>query len=181
MNSNPTRTALVTGGSRGLGAAIAFELGRVGMRVAVNYFADEAAATRVCSRIQAAGGDADLFHADVRDEAAVTGMVEQVASRFGPIDTLVLNATGPQPLLSIEEQTWDAHLGQLEFFVKSPLLLMKAVLPSMKAKGFGRIINIGSEVFELGNPNFAHYVAAKGAQLALTREWAAELGGRGAE
>jgi 3-oxoacyl-[acyl-carrier protein] reductase len=59
--------------------------------------------------------------------------------------------------------------------VKSPLLLLKQVLPGMKDRGFGRIINIGSEVFELGNPRFANYVAAKGAQLGLTRSWAREL------
>jgi 3-oxoacyl-[acyl-carrier protein] reductase len=79
------------------------------------------------------------------------------------------------PFLSIEEQTWESYLDQLEFFVKSPLLLLKQVLPRMKHRGFGRIINIGSEVFELGNPRFANYVAAKGAQLGLTRSWAREL------
>jgi len=91
------------------------------------------------------------------------------------VDVLVVNATGPQPFLSIEEQTWQSYLDQLEFFVKSPLLLLKQVLPGMKQRGFGRIINIGSEVFELGNPRFANYVAAKGAQLGLTRSWAREL------
>ena len=90
-----------------------------------------------------------------------------------------MNATGHQPLLSIEEQTWQAYLDQLEFFVKSPLLLLKAVLPGMRARGFGRVIQIGSEVVELGNPRFANYVAAKAAQLGQTRSWARELGGSG--
>lgn len=85
------------------------------------------------------------------------------------------NATGPQPFLSIEEQTWPAYLTQLEFFVKSPLLLVKQVLPGMRHRGFGRIIHIGSEVVELGNPRFANYVSAKAAQLGLTRSWAREL------
>src|SRR6202035_1895991 len=67
------------------------------------------------------------------------------------------------------------YLDQLEFFVKSPLLLLKQVLPGMRERGFGRIIQVGSEVFELGNPRFANYVAAKGAQLGLTRSWAREL------
>jgi 3-oxoacyl-[acyl-carrier protein] reductase len=77
--------------------------------------------------------------------------------------------------LSIEEQTWESYLDQLESFVKSPLLLLKQVLPGMRERGFGRIIQIGSEVFELGNPRFANYVAAKGAQLGLTRSWARAL------
>jgi 3-oxoacyl-[acyl-carrier protein] reductase len=175
MPANPPRTALVTGASRGLGAAIAYSLGAAGMKVAVNYFADESAAQRVCSQIQAAGSSAAAFRADVRDEAATAAMVQQVEATLGPVDVLVLNATGPQPLLSIEDQTWQSYLDQLEFFVKSPLLLVKSVLPSMKQRGFGRIVNIGSEVFELGNPRFAHYVAAKGAQLGLTRSWANEL------
>jgi 3-oxoacyl-[acyl-carrier protein] reductase len=82
-------------------------------------------------------------------------------------------------MLSIEQQTWAAYLDQLEFFVKSPLLVVQAVLPGMKQRGFGRIIQIGSEVVELGNPRFANYVAAKAAQLGQTRSWARELGGSG--
>ncbi len=170
-----TRTALVTGASRGLGAAIAVELAASGVRVAVNYFNNGASAERLCSQIESSGGRAAPFRADVRDDSDVAELVRQVEARLGPIDIVVANATGPQPFLSIEEQTWRAHLDQLEFFVKSPLLLLHAVLPGMKQRGFGRIINIGSEVVDLGNPRFAHYVAAKAAQLGLTRSWAREL------
>jgi len=172
---NPPRTALITGASRGLGAAIATELAATGVRVAVNYFQSEAAAARVCAAITAAGGHALPFQADVRDESAIARLVAEVTAALGPIDILVPNATGPQPFLSIEEQTWQAHLDQLEFFVKSPLLLLKQVLPGMKSRRYGRIINIGSEVVDLGNPRFANYVAAKAAQLGLTRSWALEL------
>ena len=70
-------------------------------------------------------------------------------------------------------------MDQLEFFLKSPLLLLQQVVGSMKSRGHGRIIQIGSEVFELGNPMFAHYVAAKAAQLGQTRSWARELGTSG--
>ena len=78
-------------------------------------------------------------------------------------------------MLSIEQQTWAAYLDQLEFFVKSPLLIVQAVLPGMRARRFGRIVQIGSEVVEAGNPRFANYVAAKAAQLGQTRSWAREL------
>jgi 3-oxoacyl-[acyl-carrier protein] reductase len=175
ISQNQPRTALITGASRGLGAAIATELAAAGIRVAVNYFQNQAAATRVCAAITAAGGHALPFPADVRDESAVVRLVAEVTAALGPIDILVPNATGPQPFLSIEEQTWPAYLDQLEFFVKSPLLLLKQVLPGMKSRRFGRIINIGSEVVDLGNPRFANYVAAKAAQLGLTRSWALEL------
>jgi len=178
-NPAPPHTALVTGASRGLGAAIARELAATGARVAVNYFQNEAAAARVCDSIRQAGGHAQAFQADVRDEAAVARLVHEVTAALGPIAILVLNATGAQPFLSIEEQTWAACLDQLEFFVKSPLLLLKQVLPGMKQRGFGRIVNIGSEVVELGNPRFANYVSAKAAQLGLTRSWALELASSG--
>jgi 3-oxoacyl-[acyl-carrier protein] reductase len=176
---NGRRTTLITGASRGLGAAIAVELGLAGNNVAVNYFNSAEAAEQVCARIRDAGADARTFKADVRDEVEIDRMVSEVEAIFGGVDVLVVNATGPQPFLSIEEQTWQAYLDQLEFFVKSPLLLLKRVLPGMRKRGFGRIINIGSEVMELGNPRFANYVAAKGAQLGLTRSWARELGPTG--
>jgi 3-oxoacyl-[acyl-carrier protein] reductase len=172
---DPRRTALITGASRGLGAAIALNQGVAGSNVAVNYFNSSHAAEQLCQRIQQAGGRAHSFQADVRNEDEVARLVGDVTDVFGSIDILVVNATGPQPLLSIEQQTWESYLDQLEFFVKSPLLLLKRVLPGMKERGFGRIINIGSEVFEIGNPRFANYVAAKGAQLGLTRSWAREL------
>ena len=176
MNTlNSRRTVLITGASRGLGAAIALEQGAVGSNVAINYFNSGDAAEQLCQRIRQNDGYAHAFKADARNEAEVARLVREVEEVFGGIDVLVVNATGPQPFLSIEEQTWDSYLDQLEFFVKSPLLLLKQVLPGMKERGFGRIINIGSEVFELGNPRFANYVAAKGAQLGLTRSWAREL------
>src|SRR5580700_6010929 len=172
---NSSRTALITGASRGLGAAIALELAATGANAAINYFNSGNAAEQLCQRVRHAGGHAHAFKADVRNEAEIVRMVHEAREVFGDIDVLVVNATGPQPFLSIEEQTWATYLDQLEFFVKSPLLLLKQVLPGMKQRGFGRIINIGSEVFELGNPRFANYVSAKGAQLGQTRSWAREL------
>lgn len=169
------KVALVTGGSRGLGEAIAVSLGAYGAKVAVNYFGSPDKAARVVERINKSGGAGAAFKADVRDEKDVASLVEQTTKNFGPIDILVINATGPQPFIKIEDLTWRTCLDQLEFFVKSPVLLVKAVIGSMKARKAGRIINIGSEVFERGVPEFSNYVAAKGAQLGLTRSWAMEL------
>lgn len=169
------KTALVTGASRGLGAAIARKLAACGAATAINYFGSPQKAQHVQEQIRQAGGNAAIFQADVRDEAAVAAMVAQVTKQFGPIDILVINATGPQPFIKLDDLTWRHCLDQLEFFVKSPVLLAKAVLPSMKQRRSGRIINIGSEVFERGVPDFSNYVSAKGAQLGLTRSWAMEL------
>lgn len=175
MKTLAGRTALVTGASRGLGAAIALELGARGARVAVNYFAKRDRAEQVCAQIKQQGGEAAAFYADVRQEADVVKMIQSINQTYQQIDIAVMNATGPQPFLTIEEQTWERYLDQLEFFVKSPLLILKQVVAGMKSRGFGRIIQIGSEVFEIGNPMFANYVAAKGAQLGQTRSWAREL------
>jgi 3-oxoacyl-[acyl-carrier protein] reductase len=158
---------------------MAIALAEAGHRVAINYFANAARAQQLCADLHARGLTAQPFHADVRDETDVAQLVREVEAALGPIEIAVLNATGHQPLLSIEEQTWQSYLDQLEFFVKSPLLVVKAVLPNMRERGFGRIIQIGSEVVELGNARFANYVAAKAAQLGQTRSWARELGGAG--
>jgi 3-oxoacyl-[acyl-carrier protein] reductase len=175
MKTLEGRTALVTGASRGLGAAIALELGARGAKVAVNYFAKRDRAEQVCAQIKQQGGEAAAFYADVRQEADIAKMIQSINQTYEHIDIAVMNATGPQPFLTIEEQTWERYLDQLEFFVKSPLLILKQIVAGMKSRGFGRVIQIGSEVFELGNPMFANYVAAKGAQLGQTRSWAREL------
>ena len=169
------RVALVTGASRGLGAAIARKLGECQAKVAVNYFASAEGAEKTAAEIRRNGGAAAAFKADVRDEREVAKLVEEVQAAFGPIDILVLNATGPQPFVKLEDLTWRHCLDQLEFFVKSPVLLAKQVVGQMKARRYGRIINIGSEVLEVGVPEFSNYVSAKGAQLGLTRSWAKEL------
>jgi 3-oxoacyl-[acyl-carrier protein] reductase len=173
------RVALVTGASRGLGEAIAVALGACGAKVAVNYFASPDKAERVVEAVKQAGGKAAAFKADVRDEAEVERMVREVEAGLGPVDIVVPNGTGPQPFIPLEKLTWRACLDQLEFFVKSPMLLAKATVPGMKTRKWGRIINIGSEVFEKGVPEFSNYVSAKGAQLGLTRSWAMELAPHG--
>lgn len=173
------RVALVTGASRGLGASIAEGLAKRGAKVAINYFGSADRAEKLAGEIRSAGGMAAAFQADVRDEAQVARLIGEMRARFGPVEILVCNATGPQPMIKLEELTWQSCLDQLEFFVKSPLLLAKAVLPVMKERKWGRIIQIGSEVFERGVPEFSNYVSAKGAQLGLTRSWAMELAPHG--
>ena len=170
-----SRVALVTGASRGLGAAIARKLAANGAKVAVNYFGSPEKAQHVVDQIRESGGIGEAFRADVREQAEVSALATQVRDTLGPIDILVINATGPQPFIHIENLTWQHCLDQLEFFVKSPLFLVQAVVKSMKERRQGRIINIGSEVFERGVPEFSSYVAAKAAQLGLTRSWALEL------
>src|SRR6476659_1468987 len=134
----PQRVALVTGSSRGLGAAMARRLAADGLAVAVNSL--RGGGEDVAAAIREAGGTAAAFPADVTDPAAVAGLVGAVADTLGPIDVLVLNATGPQPGIPLDELDWDRHLDMLAFFVRSPLLLGQAVLAGMRERGGGRII-----------------------------------------
>src|SRR5713226_1451460 len=144
MHLAPKRVALVTGSSRGLGQAIAWRLARDGLAVAVNGRGRDGQELEVARAIRDDGGTAVLFAADVTDERQVAGLVAGVAARLGPVDVLVLNATGPQPEAELADVAWEDHLAQLEFFVKSPVLLGRAVIPGMRAGGSGRIVQIDS-------------------------------------
>jgi len=173
------RVALVTGSSRGLGRHIALRLAGDGFAVAVNGHAADGEADRVAAEIREQGGLAEPFVADVTEETEVGELVEAIDQQLGPVSVLVLNATGPQPEAPLEEVGWDDHLEQLDFFVKSPVLLGRAVVPGMRERGWGRIVAIDSEVIDLPPPGRSAYVAAKSAQVGLTRSWARELAPHG--
>jgi 3-oxoacyl-[acyl-carrier protein] reductase len=166
----------VTGASRGLGASIARRLAGDGWVVAVNDRSGGEAAERVVAEIGDAGGSAEVVAGDVIDESAVAALVADAERRLGPVAALVANATGPQPEAGVEELTWRGHLDQLEYFVKSPTLLVQAVLPGMRALGGGRVIMIGSDLADRAAPRMSAYVAAKSAQVGLAKVWAKELG-----
>jgi 3-oxoacyl-[acyl-carrier protein] reductase len=169
------RVALVTGSSKGLGKAIAIGLGKAGAKVALNYFNHQPTAENALAELRAAGCKGELFRADVTDQADVEKMFAEIRSSLGPVDIVVANATPAQPLKPIEEYDWDFYQSMLDFFVKSPFLLTRAALPHMKQQGWGRIINITSEVFQLGVSPFTAYVAAKGGQTGFSRSLAREL------
>src|SRR5438309_8804178 len=110
--------ALLSGRSLGLGSAIARDIARRGAKVVINCFASAEKAERLAESIRKEGGIATVFPADVRDESQTEKLVGDVTQALGPIDILVINATGPQPMLPIEDMTWRDCLDQLEFFVK---------------------------------------------------------------
>src|SRR5438045_569938 len=118
MSVGKERVALVTGSSRGLGSTIARRLAQDGLAVAVNGVREDAEALTVVDAIEGDGGVAVAFTADVTDERQVVELVNAVAERLGPVDVLVVNATGPQPEAPLIEVSWADHLAQLEFFVK---------------------------------------------------------------
>ena len=172
------RVALVTGASRGIGAAIARAFGREGAMVAVNYHRSEARAAEVVATIEAAGSKAVAIRADVADASAVSGMVDRTVAAFGPVDVLVNNAgiLSAAPLDQMSEDVWD---GMIRTNLRSVFLCTRAVLPSMLARGRGKIISVTSQLGQKGMPNHAHYAAAKAGIIGFTRALAREVGPRG--
>jgi 3-oxoacyl-[acyl-carrier protein] reductase len=167
--------ALVTGSSKGLGKAMAMALGAAGAKVCINYAHGQAKAEQTFAEFEQRGYEGMLAQADVTDQAAVDRMCAEIKRRLGAVDILVPNATCAQPQMPIEEYDWAFHQAMVDFFIKSPFLLTRACIADMKRKRWGRIINIGSEVFRRGVPCFSAYVAAKGAQEGWTRSMASEL------
>jgi acetoacetyl-CoA reductase len=168
------RTCVVTGAARGIGRAIALELGREGANVAVGYAQNAELATEVVDQIKALGGDAMPLGADVADPAQVGPAIASVIERFGKIDVLVNNAgiTRDRSLAKMTAEEWDAvirtNLGSV-FHVTS------AVMPHMVEAGYGRIVSISSIIGLHGNFGQANYAAAKAGIIGFTKSAALEL------
>ena len=168
------RVALVTGGSRGIGAAVAAALADAGAAVAVNYRERAEDANKVVAAITAKGGRAVAIAADVSRAAAVTKMVEQITKDLGPIDILVNNA-GIAIVRGLDELTEDDFDRTITINLKSAFLCTQAVVPSMRARKWGRIVNITSGAARGAGAIGPHYNASKAGMEGLTRGYAARL------
>jgi len=168
------RTALVTGASRGIGAAIATTLAQAGARVAVNYRARSDQADAVVAAIRAAGGQAIAVAADVSQGSAVADMVKRVEQALGPIDILINNAgiAITRNLDDLSETDFDRTI---LVNLKSAFLCTKAVVPAMQARKWGRIVNISSGAARGAGAIGPHYNASKAGMEGLTRGYAARL------
>jgi len=166
--------ALVTGASRGIGAAIAMALAEAGAAVAVNYRERGDEADAVVAKIKAIGGRATGIAADVSQAAAVAKMVDLAGSALGPIDILVNNA-GLAIVRSIDDLTESDFDQTIAVNLKSAFLCTQAVLPAMRAKRWGRIVNISSGAARGAGAIGVHYNASKAGMEGLTRGYAARL------
>ncbi|ABA78529.1 SDR family oxidoreductase [Rhodobacter sphaeroides] len=171
-----TKTAVVTGAARGIGRALAVGLAEAGYDVAVTDLAAQAdglAETRAL--IEAAGRRAFVETVDVSDRAAVVAAMARIEDAAGGIDVLVNNAgiLKPARLEDLSEADWDAHM---DVNVKGVLSCCQAVLPGMRARKAGRIVNIASIAGRQGVPTQGHYAATKAAVITLTRVLAQEAG-----
>ncbi|GAC1661519.1 MAG: 3-oxoacyl-[acyl-carrier-protein] reductase [Ktedonobacteraceae bacterium] len=171
------QVALVTGASRGLGRAIALELGRLGANICVNYYGNEAKANEVVEMLNKRGRQAIAIAADVSKADSVTQLFNTASSALGPVTILVNNAgiTRDNLLLRLSEDDWD---NVLDTNLKSAYLCCKTAVRTMMRARAGCIVNIASVVALGGNPGQANYTAAKGGLIALSKTLAKELGSR---
>ncbi len=163
------RCAIVTGSSKGIGAAIAERLAQDGLAVVVNYASNAATADALVARIKGAGGQAIAVGADVSDPAAVAALFDRAAGAFGGVDVLVNNAGIMKlaPLAGTEDAVFDQHVA----------INLKGAFNGLRDGG--RIVSLSSSVVGLYQPGYAAYAATKGAVEAMTHILAKELGGRG--
>jgi len=166
--------ALVTSASRGIGAAIAIAFAEAGAAIAVNYRERAAEANAVVAEIKDIGGRAIAAAADVSQATAVAKMVDHVASALGPIDILVNNA-GIAIVRGIDDLTESDFDATIAVNLKSAFLCTQAVLPGMRAKKWGRIVNISSGAARGAGAIGVHYNASKAGMEGLTRGYAARL------
>ncbi|NLU69123.1 SDR family oxidoreductase [Streptomyces sp. HNM0574] len=174
-----TRTVVVTGAGRGLGLATARRAGEDGYRVVVAEL-DAERGEKAAAGLRAEGLDAHAVRADVADPGSVTAMAREVAA-LGPLHGLVNNAgladaVGGKEFHEIDVAEWDRIMA---VNARGPWLVARALLPQLIASGGGRVVNLASDAALYGSPRLAHYIASKGAVIALTRAMARETGDHG--
>jgi len=171
------KVAIVTGGSRGIGRAIALEFADRGAAVVVNYNKSPESAEEVVKKIQEAGGKAAAFQADVSDFKQAEALIKFAIDTFGDLSILVNNAgiTRDQLIMMMPEADWDAVINTN---LKSTFNCSKAAVKHMMRKRVGRIINMASVAGQMGNPGQTNYSASKGGQIAFTKALAREIAAR---
>ncbi len=172
------KTAVVTGGSRGLGRAVCLELAGGGANVALCYAGNEAAAKETAAAVEAAGGHALALRCDVCDAAQVDALFKAAAEEFGRVDILVNNAgiTRDNLLLRMSEEDFDAVIAAN---LRGAFLCMKAASRRMLKQRYGRIVNLSSVVALRGNAGQVNYAASKAGIIGMTKSLAKELAARG--
>ena len=172
-----SRKTLVTGASRGLGRAIALELGQRGFFVAVHYGKSATEAEAVAAEIIAGGGQAVLVQGDLSSKEGAKAVITQAVEKLGGLEVLVNNAgiTRDGLVLRMKDEDWDAVI---ETNLSAPFALIRTALRSMMSAKYGRIVNISSVVGLMGNPGQANYISSKAGLIGLTKAIAKEYGGK---
>ncbi len=173
------KVALITGASRGIGAASAKALAHHGATIVINYIKSRNKAEALLSEIKEAGGKGMVFQADVRDQAAVNGMVESTLKEFGKIDVLVNNANINFPIRPFIELTWDQIEAKILGEMKALYNCSQAVLKDMLNRKSGKLIFVSSSLSRFPGFGFSAHAAAKSAMDSMAKVMAMELGPSG--
>lgn len=173
------RVALITGASRGIGAATAIVLAEHGYRVVVNHRASAPQAEKVVAAIAAAGGEAVAMKADVTVANDVTAMINEIERRWGGTDVLVHNAMTPFAITSFTELTWEQLGGKLDSELRAAFLATKAVVPAMISRGYGRLIYLSTGLSRRPREGMIALGTAKAALDQFVRYVASELARHG--
>jgi 3-oxoacyl-[acyl-carrier protein] reductase len=172
------KTVLITGGSRGIGKAIALALSGEKMNVAINYLSHQKEAEQVCEQIREKGGRAQFIQADVSKEKEVKHMVDTIKDIYGNVDVLINNAgiVHKEGLDSLTENDWDRVMA---INLKSAFLVTQHCLPGMRKNQWGRIIHIASVAAQTGGVTSPLYVASKAGLIGLSHSYASLLAKEG--
>ena len=178
LNNRPLagKGALVTGASRGIGAAVALRLGQAGAAVAVNYHQNQEAAQKIAEQISADGGRAMVFQADVTQKDQVEQMVLATQRKLGAVDILVNNAYFPFEVGPLHELSWESFNRAVEHELSAFFHCTRACLPAMTEKKAGRIIVVSTRLAQQPLPKMGAYAAAKSALESMANTMAIELG-----
>jgi len=169
------KTAVVTGGSRGIGRAAVECFARLGAHVVVNYVRDESAAEETVRHAEAMGVQAIAVRADVSRPSEARHLIDATIERFGRVDFLVCNA-GIWEGASVDEMTEEVWDRTMDLNLKGTWAVCRAAVPQMKRQQFGRIVIVSSTAGQRGEANVSNYAASKGGQISFTKSLAAELG-----
>ncbi len=170
------KVAVITGASRGIGAATAQLFAENGAKVVVNYANSTEAAQQVVKAIRAKGGEGIAVKADVRNEDQINALVDQTISQFGKVDILVSNAAIQFSMKTFSDMKWDEFKPKLEEELKAAFMATKAVLPIMKEQKYGKLVYISSSLSHQPLPPFIAHGTAKGALNSFVKYLAQELG-----
>lgn len=166
------KVVLVTGGGHGIGASIVRALARLGATVAINYNGSQELAKALAQEV----GNAATFQADVRDPEAVHAMVEAIVATFGRIDGVVNNAIAGNQSAKFDDATWQDYTDMFDFGCKAVVNTARAAVPHFRKQGGGRVVNIVTELWNMGSAEWSTYLAGKGAMVGVSRSLANELG-----
>lgn len=177
--NNGPKTALVVGGTGGIGKAACIQLAKDGFNVIIHYNKNKSLAEEIKSEVEKAGQKAIVVKADILNEADIKDMIAKGVRAFEKIDVLANCAATVIPNIKFNDLVWNDFLQQIELNIKSTFTIIKEIMPSMIANGYGKIINIGSLSAEKPNAEWSHYITAKSALIGLTKSLAFELAPKG--